>query len=102
MKKIFKYICRKVDEKVANSVNSVKECINSVNECIKTVSDKMKDKEDLYNFGMIFKSVGIVIGVVGVGAGLGAFCLGNNMIIKSKIKKRKIAESKENLKKRAH
>ena len=77
MKKLFKYIVRKVDEKVAKSINSVNECIN-------TVSDKMKDKEDLYNFGMIFKSVGIVIGVVGVGAGLGAFCLGNNMIMKSK------------------
>ena len=77
MKRLFKYICRKVDEKVAKTINSVNECIN-------TVSDKMKDKEDLYNFGMIFKSVGIVIGVVGLGAGLGAFCLGNGMIMKSK------------------
>ena len=83
MKRLFKYIARKVDEKVAKSINSVNECIKGVNECINTVSDKMKDKDDLYNFGMIFKSVGI-IGVVGVGAGLGAFCLGNNMIMKSK------------------
>ena len=84
MKKLFKYIVRKVDEKVAKSINSVNECINTVNECINTVSDKMKDKDDLYNFGMIFKSVGVVIGVIGLGAGLGAYCLGNNMIMKSK------------------
>ena len=73
MKKIFKYICRKVDEKVAKTINSVNECIN-------TVSDKMKNKEDLYNFGMIFKCIGVGI----VGLGLGSFYLGNCMMAKSK------------------
>ena len=73
MKRIFKYICRKVDEKVAKTINSVNECIN-------TVSDKMKDKEDLYNFGMIFKCIGVGI----VGLGLGSFYFGNCMMIKSK------------------
>ena len=73
MKRLFKYIVRKVDEKVAKSINSVNECIN-------TVSDKMKDKEDLYNFGMIFKCIGVGI----VGLGLGSVCLGNCMMAKSK------------------
>ena len=73
MKKIFKYICRKVDEKVAKTINSVNECINNV-------SDKMKNKEDLYNFGMIFKCIGVGI----VGLGLGSFYLGNCMMAKSK------------------
>ena len=80
MKRIFKYICRKVDEKVAKTINSVNECINNVNECINTVSDKMKNKEDLYNFGMIFKCIGVGI----VGLGLGSFYLGNCMMAKSK------------------
>ena len=73
MKRIFKYICRKVDEKVAKTINSVNECINNV-------SDKMKNKEDLYNFGMIFKCIGVGI----VGLGLGSVYLGNCMMVKSK------------------
>ena len=66
MKRMFKYIVRKVDEKVANSIKNITECIN-------TVSDKMKDKDDLINFGMIFAS-----------AGVGLVCLGSCMIIKAK------------------
>ncbi len=73
MKRLFKYIVRKVDEKVAKTINSVNECIN-------TVSDKMKDKEDLYNFGMIFKCIGVGI----IGLGVGSVCLGNCMMAKSK------------------
>ena len=66
MKRIFKYICRKVDEKVANSVRDITECIN-------TIRDTMKNKEDLINFGMIF-----------ISASVGLCCLGTCMIIKGK------------------
>ena len=66
MKRLFKYIVRKVDEKVSNSIKNVTECIN-------TISDKMKNKEDLINFGMIFAS-----------SGVGLVCLGTCMIMKSK------------------
>ena len=73
MKKLFKYIVKKVEERVAKTINNVNECIN-------TVSDKMKNKEDLYNFGMIFKCIGVGI----VGLGLGSFYLGTCMMAKSK------------------
>ena len=66
MKRLFKYIVRKVDEKVANSVRDITECIN-------TVRDTMKNKEDLINFGMIFISASVGLG-----------CLGACMIIKAK------------------
>ena len=59
MKRIFKYICRKVDEKVAKTINSVNECINNVNECINTVSDKMKNKEDVINLAIITGCAGV-------------------------------------------
>ena len=66
MKRLFKYLVRKVDEKVANSVRDITECIN-------TIRDTMKNKEDLINFGMIFISVSVGLG-----------CLGTCMIIKGK------------------
>lgn len=66
MKRLFKYICRKVDEKVSNSIKNVKDLIDDV-------SDKMKNKEDLINFGMIFISASVGLG-----------CLGTCMIIKGK------------------
>ena len=66
MKRLFKYICRKVDEKVANSIKNVKDLIDDV-------SDKMKNKDDLINFGMIF-----------ISGGVGLVCLGTCMMIKSK------------------
>ena len=66
MKRLFKYISRKVDEKVANSIKNVKDLIDDV-------SDKMKNKEDLINFGMIFISASVGLG-----------CLGTCMIIKGK------------------
>lgn len=66
MKRLFKYIVRKVDEKVANSIKNVKDLIDDV-------SDKMKNKEDLINFGMIFISASVGLG-----------CLGTCMIIKGK------------------
>ena len=66
MKRLFKHIIRKVDEKVANSIKNVKDLIDDV-------SDKMKNKEDLINFGMIFISAGVGLG-----------CLGTCMIIKGK------------------
>ena len=70
MKRLFKYIVRKVDEKVSNSIKNVTECIN-------TISDKMKNKEDLINFGMIFITAGL-------GLGVGLVSLGSCMVIKGK------------------
>ena len=52
MKRIFKHIVRKVDEKVANSINSVNECIN-------TVSEKMNNKEDISNLIILTSTVGV-------------------------------------------
>ena len=52
MKKLFKHIIRKVDEKVANSIKNVTECIN-------TVSDKMKNKEDVINLAIITGCAGV-------------------------------------------
>ena len=66
MKRIFKYICRKVDEKVANGVNSVKECINSVNECINTVTNTTKDKDGVLNLFMLFVGVSLSTGFISV------------------------------------
>ena len=74
MKRLFKYIVRKVDEKVANSVKNV-------TECMKTARDIMKDKDDLRNFGILFVGVG-----VGVGLGVACIgtCIGTCMIMASK------------------
>ena len=66
MKRLFKHIIRKVDEKVSNTINDITECIN-------TVRDTMKNKDDLINFGMIF-----------ISGGVGLVCLGTCMMIKSK------------------
>ena len=66
MKRLFKHIIRKVDEKVSNTIKDITECIN-------TVRDTMKNKDDLINFGMIFISDGV-----------GLVCLGTCMMIKSK------------------
>ena len=52
MKRIFKHIIRKVDEKVSNSIKNITECIN-------TVSDKMKNKEDVINLAIITGCAGI-------------------------------------------
>lgn len=66
MKRLFKHIIRKVDEKVSNTIKDITECIN-------TVRDTMKNKDDLINFGMIF-----------ISGGVGLVCLGTCMMIKSK------------------
>lgn len=66
MKRLFKHIIIKVDEKVSNT-------IKDITECIKTVRDTMKNKDDLINFGMIF-----------ISGGVGLVCLGTCMMIKSK------------------
>ena len=66
MKRLFKYIVRKVDEKVSNTIKDITECIN-------TIRDTMKNKDDLINFGMIF-----------ISGGVGLVCLGTCMIMKSK------------------
>ena len=66
MKRIFKHIIRKVDEKVSNTIKDITECIN-------TIRDTMKNKDDLINFGMIF-----------ISGGIGLVCLGTCMIMKSK------------------
>ena len=52
MKRIFKYVVRKVDEKVSNSIKNITECIN-------TVSDKMKNKEDVINLAIITGCAGV-------------------------------------------
>ena len=52
MKRLFKHIIRKVDEKVSNSIKNVTECIN-------TVSDKMKNKEDVINLAIITGCAGV-------------------------------------------
>ena len=66
MKRLFKHIIRKVDEKVSNTIKDITECIN-------TVRDTMKNKDDLINFGMIF-----------ISGGVGLVCLGTCMMIKSR------------------
>ena len=66
MKILFKYIGRKIDERIANKINDVRELIETIN-------DIMKDKDDLRNFGMMF-----------LGAGLGSAYLGTCMILGSK------------------
>ena len=55
MKKMFKYIVRKVDEKVANGVKEIKETIKA----IKEVSNDMESKK-------IISNVLIGAGVVGL------------------------------------
>ena len=52
MKRLFKHIIRKVDEKVSNSIKNITECIN-------TVSDKMKNKEDVINLAIITGCAGV-------------------------------------------
>ena len=66
MKRIFKYICRKVDEKVAKTINSVNECINNVNECINTVTNTTKDKDGVLNLFMLFGGVSLATGFISV------------------------------------
>ena len=66
MKRIFKHIIRKVDEKMSNTIKDITECIN-------TIRDAMKNKDDLINFGMIF-----------ISGGVGLVCLGTCMMIKSR------------------
>lgn len=55
MKKIFKYIVRKVDEKVANGIKEIKETVKA----IKEVSNDMESKK-------IISNVLIGAGVVGL------------------------------------
>ena len=66
MKRLFKRIIRKVDEKVANKINRVNECIN-------IVSDKMNNKEDALNLAIISATAGVAL-----------LSLGTYMIIKSR------------------
>ena len=66
MKILFKYIGRKIDERIANKIKDVRGLIETIN-------DIMNDKEDLRNFGMIF-----------VIAGLGSTYLGTCMMFRSK------------------
>ena len=55
MKRLFKYIVRKVDEKVSNSIKNVTECIKE----IKEISNDNESKK-------IISNVLIGIGVVGL------------------------------------
>ena len=55
MKKLFKYIVRKVDEKVANNIKEIKETIKA----IKEVSNDIESKK-------IISNISIGAGVVGL------------------------------------
>ena len=55
MKRLFKHICRKVDEKVANSIKEIKETVRA----IKEVSNDIESKK-------IISNVLIGAGVVGL------------------------------------
>ena len=65
MKRIFKYICRKVDEKVANNLKEIKETVKA----IKEVSNDIESKKFISN-------VFIGSGVVMIGAGVGVIVVG--------------------------
>ena len=54
MKRLFKHIIRKVNEKVSNTIKDTKELIN-------TVKDKMKNKDDIINLCIISTSVGVAL-----------------------------------------
>ena len=65
MKKLFKYIVRKVDEKVANNIKEIKETIKA----IKEVSNDIESKK-------IISNILIGSGVVMIGAGVGVIVVG--------------------------
>ena len=65
MKKLFKYIVRKVDEKVSNSIKEIKETVKA----IKEVSNDIESKKFISN-------VFIGSGVVMIGAGVGVIVVG--------------------------
>ena len=52
MKRIFKYICRKVDERIANKINNVTELIDTIN-------DLINDKNCAIGLAIITGSVGV-------------------------------------------
>lgn len=59
MKKIFKYIVRKVDEKVSNSIKNVTECIKE----IKEISNDNESKKVISN---VMIGVGVGVSVIGL------------------------------------
>ena len=59
MKKLFKYIVRKVDEKVANGVKEIKETIKA----IKEVSNDMESKKVISD---VMIGVGVGLSVIGL------------------------------------
>ena len=59
MKKLFKYIVRKVDEKVANSVKEIKEIIKE----IKEISNDNESKKVISN---VMIGVGVGVSVIGL------------------------------------
>ena len=65
MKRLFKHIIRKVDEKVANSIKEIKETVKA----IKEVSNDIESKKFISN-------VFIGSGVVMIGAGVGVIAVG--------------------------
>ena len=52
MKKLFKYIVRKVDEKVANSIKEIKETVK----VIKEVSNDIESKKFISNMKVVINS----------------------------------------------
>ena len=60
MKRLFKYICRKVDEKVANSIKEIKETIKT----IKEVSNDMESKNTIANISLCLGSALTMYGII--------------------------------------
>ena len=59
MKKLFKYIVRKVDEKVANNIKEIKETIKA----IKEVSNDIESKKNISNILIGAGVVGLLMKV---------------------------------------
>ena len=60
MKRLFKYICRKVDEKVANSIKEIKETIKT----IKEVSNDRESKNTIANISLCLGSALTMYGII--------------------------------------
>ena len=52
MKRLFKHIIRKVDERISNNIKDITELVN-------TVSNTMKNKDDAINLAIISSSAGV-------------------------------------------
>ena len=60
MKRLFKYICRKVDEKVTNSIKEIKETIKT----IKEFSNDRESKNTIANISLCLGSALTMYGII--------------------------------------